>query len=217
MRVDRSISESDKIRLGIKVRATKLRARKCPQLRPQLFFRGSLGIAGTIDIKHQLEFRQVVGVPRGINIVSLDKGDGSKCRPAGAARIELYVELVEPNDPIPKHPAELSGGRLWYLGSYSRNPIIVQPPIAQRSMRVLYWARWAGFGNNDVGPFSATCVADLQGAPLGQKALVDQDAGRKRFQSVIISSAVRELPDCSQQIDQLQENVAGLLELEEQG
>jgi hypothetical protein len=48
------------------------------------------------------------------------------------------------------------------LRSYTRNPIVLAPPMARVPMRVVYWARWAD-SSGDVGPFSATAVAWIEG------------------------------------------------------
>ena len=86
----------------------------------------------------------------------------SKSKPPGAARIELFVDLIPPDEPIPAHPGANHGGRPWYLRSYTRNPIVLAPPMARVPMRVVYWARWADSMGN-VGPFSATAAAWIEG------------------------------------------------------
>ena len=131
-----------------------------------------------------------------LSIVSVDKGNGGRAKPSGVARVELFVELVDKDEPIPTHPTQLSGGRLWYVGSFTKNPIIVDVPIPSQPMRVVYWARWAGHRNNDVGPFSQTCETDLQAAKIGAKALCDYSAGQRRAQRIVDHvSHARVMPD----------------------
>ena len=138
IRVDQTIDSLDKSSLGIKERPQSLRASKCPQTRPRLFFRGTLGIPGTPGVRHHLEFRQAWGLSERSKIVSVDKGNGGRASRA-VLRVELFVELVGEGEPIPTHPTELSGGRLWYVGSFTKNPIIVDVPIPSQPMRVVYW------------------------------------------------------------------------------
>jgi hypothetical protein len=110
-------------------------------------------------------------------------------------RLELFVELVEPEAKVPEHPAQLSGGRMWYLRSYTRSPIHVEFPTANQPMRVVYWARWADAKGN-VGPFCRTVVARVEGWDGGGRALPSFMEGRERQQRIVITSAMKELPDC---------------------
>ena len=84
----------------------------------------------------------------------------------GRARLELFVDLVPLNEPIPAHPGERSGGRLWYLRSFTTSRFEVDFPrlvVGDRPvpMRVAYWGRWAD-STGGVGPFSQTCVSPLE-------------------------------------------------------
>jgi hypothetical protein len=105
---------------------------------------------------HELDFRAL---------------DFSAARPAGAARLELFVDLVAPEDPVPNHPWARYGGQggqggqgAWYLRSYTRSPIVLAPPMATVPMLVVYWGRWADSAGN-VGPFCATVVSRIEGGP----------------------------------------------------
>ena len=118
-----------------------------PLAAPKLRFVRARHEGGAVPV-HELEF----SVPL----------TNSRSRPSWAARIELFVDLVSPDEPIPKHPGANQGGRPWYLRSYRRNPIVLVPPIAREPMRVVYWARWADAAG-EVGPFSATAVGWVEG------------------------------------------------------
>ena len=83
-------------------------------------------------------------------------------KPEGAVRLELFVDLVLTDEPIPARPGANHGGRPWYLRSYTRSPIVLAPPMASVPMRVVYWGRWADSVGN-VGPFSATAVGWIEG------------------------------------------------------
>jgi hypothetical protein len=96
---------------------------------------------------HELEFRAL---------------DGAGARPAGAARLELFVGLIPPDEPVPKHPAYVSALRPWYWRSFTRSPIVLVPPMARVPMRVVYWGRWADTTGND-GPFSSTVAGWVEG------------------------------------------------------
>jgi hypothetical protein len=86
-------------------------------------------------------------------------------RPTGAVRLELFVDLLHPDEEIPPHPGANHGGRPWYLRSFSRSPIKLSPPMTRQPMRVVYWGRWADSMGN-VGPFSATAVGWVEGASM---------------------------------------------------
>jgi hypothetical protein len=77
-------------------------------------------------------------------------------------RLELFVDLIPPDEPIPAYPAANHGGRPWYLRSYTRSPIVIAPPMPRVPMRVVYWGRWADSTGN-VGPFSATAAGWIEG------------------------------------------------------
>jgi hypothetical protein len=124
--------------------------------------------------------------------------------------VELFVELLNENEPVPRDPGELSGGRLWYLRSYTRGPIEAEFPIANRPMRVVYWARWVGM-KGDVGPFSQTCVAEFEGPIMPLKAIVDQTIARRRSQTVIVTTARMELPEPTRKIEPQPEAAKRLL------
>jgi hypothetical protein len=117
---------------------------------PRLWFVRARHDTNSPQPMHELKFRSL---------------DGMKAKAAGAARLELFVDLVHPDDPVPAHPGaslNISGGRPWYLRSYTRSPIVLVPPMARVPMRVVYWGRWAD-SCGGVGPFSKTVVAWVEG------------------------------------------------------
>jgi hypothetical protein len=145
-----------------------LRSRECPQEAPDLEFVRALHRSGETPM-HELRFRA--------------RAAYTKAKPEGAVRIELFVDLIPPNEPIPARPGANHGGRPWYLRSFTRNPIVLAPPMARVPMRVVYWARWADSTGN-VGPFSATASAWIEGGsqewlPGAQRALATGEFGRR--------------------------------------
>jgi hypothetical protein len=125
----------------------------CPQEPPRLRFVRALHQAGASPM-HELSFTSY---------------DLNRARPEGAVRLELFVDLVAPDEPVPAHPGANHGGRPWYLCSFTRSPIVLAPPMPRVPMRVLYWGRWAGSGSGpgNVGPFSATAAGWIEGGTHG--------------------------------------------------
>jgi hypothetical protein len=157
IRANDRIDRVAKGRLGIDERPTKLKQRKCPDEMPMLrFVRASSG-GPTMEPKHELAFHARH---------RLGESMIPKAKPPGAERLELFVDLVPPDEPIPKFPGQNHGGRPWYLRSFTRTPFTVKPPMSRVPMRVVYWARWADTVGN-VGPFSATVVGTVEGAANG--------------------------------------------------
>lgn len=133
------------VRLGMRERVARPRA--CPQEPPKLAFVRALHAGNGDAPRHELTFRAM---------------QWGKTKPEGAARLELFVDLVRPGEAIPAHPGANHGGRPWYLRSYTRSPIVVAPPMTRTAMRVVYWGRWADSTGN-VGPFSSTAVGWIEG------------------------------------------------------
>ncbi|MEM8782504.1 MAG: hypothetical protein AAGE65_06550 [Planctomycetota bacterium] len=86
--------------------------------------------------------------------------DGSGM-PAGVARLELFVELVPPDEAVPDRPGG-SGYGCHYLRSFVKSPVVLTPPLADRPMRVVYWGRWAD-ARGEVGPMSAAAAGWVEG------------------------------------------------------
>jgi hypothetical protein len=175
IRADGSISHKDKVALRITERPTKLGKRKCPISPPVLRYLYGIDAIGAKPGIHALEFREL-------------NTQGTSMKPAGAARLDLYFDLVPPGDPrgIPEHPAE----RGWpkFLRSFTSTPLEVEFPVCRSGpMLVVYWARWADAKGN-TGPFSETCVARVEGwtAP----ALPAGPAARRRGGPVLEAQGV---------------------------
>lgn len=141
------INATAKFDLGLRVRSAKAKQLPCPQEPPRLQFVRALHEGGGATPVHELSFSAM---------------ERSHSKPAGAVRLELFVDLVPPEENIPAHPAANLGSRPWYLRSYTRSPIRLVPPMARVPMRVVYWARWAD-SSGAVGPFSATATAWIEG------------------------------------------------------
>ncbi len=183
LRADESLTDDDRISLNLRQRPQRLQQRECPQVAPILKFRGSTspgaGVRGVVGGegggRHILEFMN-----------DFDRASGAK--PHGAARLELFVELVPPEmaaeGRVPAHPAQLSGGRLWYLRSFTTRRFEVEFPVMEDGtpMLVVYWGRWAD-AKGGVGPFSRPCAAQIEGwrsSAVAARALPGRgDAGRR--------------------------------------
>lgn len=158
IRMNTRISSAMKLSLTIKERPTRLKRQTCPMEPPRLQFSRVLHREVGSMPMHELEFS---ALNAGIR----------KTKPEGAVRIELFVDLVPPDEPIPTHPGGNHGGRPWYLRSYTRSPIVLFPPMARVPMRVVYWARWADSTGN-TGPFSATVAGWVEGGNISRPAVV---------------------------------------------
>lgn len=146
IRANPNLDEATKFCLHIRPRTEKPKALRCPKEAPELrFVRAHHEGSGAAPM-HELSFYA---------------NDGSS-KPAGAVRVELFVDLIPPDEPVPAHPGATSNSRPWYLRSYTRSPIKLNPPMANVPMRVVYWARWADSVGN-VGPFSKTAVGWIEG------------------------------------------------------
>src|SRR5687768_882135 len=146
VRLNKRIDAASKILLGIRERTSKPKMLSCPPEPPRLRFVRALHESGASPM-HELSFHAF---------------DWSRSRPEGAVRLELFVDLIPPEERIPSHPGANQGGRPWYLRSYTRSPIVLAPPMPRVPMRILYWGRWADSAGG-VGPFSATCAGWIEG------------------------------------------------------
>lgn len=201
IRANRKISAADKWMIGIKDRPTRLRPRTCPQTQPTMRLMstapGSPMARGTLVI----EF--------GDRWEKLGRG-----RPKGAARLEYFAILVPPGTPIPDAPKKRNGLTLGYERAYTRSPIKVKPPVSDAPMQVVCFGRWAG-NVGEPGPFSKPLLAGFVGCSSAFSALpAPQNAGaepQRIGQTVTITSARRELPDCVEMIDTLRAESSRLL------
>lgn len=201
IRANRKISEIDKWTIGMKDRSTRLRPRTCPQTRPMMRLvsakPGSPMAPGTLVIQFCDRWEKL-----------------TRSRPEGATRLEYFAILVAPGAPIPDEPKLSNGLTLGYGGSYTRSPIEVKPPMSDAPMQVVCWGRWAA-NAGEPGPFSKPLLAGFVGYSTGFSALpAPRSAGaepERIGQTVIITSARRELPDCVETIDTLRAESSRLL------
>jgi len=151
IRANRQISSADKIGVCVKERSKRLRPRTCPQTAPRLKF-----VSTTLPD----------GSPSGTHILRYHDGfgPGSRAKPDGAVRIELFADLVAPDEPVPEFPGQYPTGRPTYVRSFSKNPIEVPYPEPTTPMLLCYWARWAD-ASGDVGPWSKTLITRVWGGP----------------------------------------------------
>lgn len=141
------LDAATKMSLGIHPRKEKPKVIPCPQEPPRLRFVRALHEGNGATPMHELSFMSL---------------DCHRAKPAGAVRLELFADLVPPEEPIPAHPGANLSSRPWYLRSFTRSPIVLVPPMPRVPMRVVYWARWADSMGN-VGPFSATAAGWIEG------------------------------------------------------
>lgn len=172
---EESLTPVDRMILNLHERPQKLKTRSCPQIAPVLRFIGAThghasDLHGGGGARHILEY---------IN----DFDYASSAKPHGSTRMELFVELVPVGQAVPSHPGQRSGGRLWYLRSYSTSRFEVDFPVLNDGTPalVVYWGRWAD-ARGGFGPFSKTCVARVEGGSLPQ--LVHLGTNRPAIASV---------------------------------
>jgi hypothetical protein len=146
VRADDSLDAATKVALGMSPQRAEPRTTTVPNEPPSVEFVRAIHEAGATPV-HELNFSAI---------------DGRKTRPDGATRLELFVDLIMPDEPIPAFPGANHGTRPWYLRSYNKSPLRLQPPMPRVPMRVVYWGRWADAAGN-VGPFSATAVGWIEG------------------------------------------------------
>ena len=202
IRANPDVDASKKTLLRLKGRPERLRRGRLCDDPPVLRFMGTGdGTCGDVGIGngsgvHVLELRSCVQS----NIRHRALGIQRRMKPDGATRAEVFVELVPPGAPMPRHPAQLTG-RPWYLGSFSTSRIEVRFPIPSEPMLVVYWARWADEKGN-VSRFSQTCVAgwagDAQRSRCALPAAVAGEAPRIETKVVYVQVSRSEpaaLPD----------------------
>ena len=149
IRVNGRITTGRKLDLGINERPKKLGRRTVPFAAPTLEYLGVPPRDGLNTGRHLIRFGQWTELVY-------------ERKPKGADRIEIFVDLVAPNAPIPQFPGQYLGGRPWYLGSFTKSPCKVDHPKPPVPMLVVYWGRWAD-KHGKVGPFSQTCQARVEG------------------------------------------------------
>jgi hypothetical protein len=173
IRVNRQIDPLAKSRLRIKQRSDRPKRRTCPETPPKLSFVE----ANVIEGVHVIRFRDPFGKK------------SSDAKPAGARCMELYYDLVPPDEPIPQRPGERTGGHKLYLRSFTRSPLTIRHPKCDKPMRLVYWGCWVDAAGEQ-GPFSRTLVTRVDGDHL----YLPQSKQERREQTVIITSGHRALP-----------------------
>ena len=172
------LTPSDRLALNINERPAKLNRRECPDLAPVLVFKGST-TPDSYGGKHILEYRNDFGM-----------GQETGAKPRGAARLEVFVELVPPElasaGRIPQRPGDLRGGSLWYLRSYTTSRFEVRFPVMADGSPalVVYWGRWAD-AKGGVGPFSKVCVARTEGGTALPIGLPGKQSTQIRVEQVV--------------------------------
>lgn len=156
IRANPAVTTAMKITIGMRERAERSRGKTCPQEPPRLTFARALHGSHSATPMHELRFSAL--------------HEFNNAKPDGAVRLELFVDLIPPDAPIPNHPGDNHGGRAWYLRSYTRSPIVLAPPLARVPMRVIYWARWADSTGN-VGPFCAAAAGWVEGGNVSRHGL----------------------------------------------
>ncbi len=118
-------------------------------------------------------------------------------RPRGAVRLELFVELVPPDDRVPERPGG-SGYGCHYLRSYVKSPVVLTPPLAERPMRVVYWGRWAD-SSGGVGPMSRAAAGWVEGGShhLMGLSVGDGQAEPRRVEAERLAREAARLPRLS--------------------
>jgi hypothetical protein len=189
IRANRKISDIDKMLVRVKEQPKRKKKRSCPDKAPILRYRGPLDTGGPGSHRHVLEYADADMY-----------GKTTIKKPDGAVRIELCVELVPQGTArVPKHPAELTG-RPWHLRSYTTSTMVVEFPMPSEPMLVVYWGRWADSKGN-VGPYSKTCVARVEGWSngAGAAALPEEYEARRVETKIVFIQTPYALTDQSMQ------------------
>lgn len=186
IRANPDLDDVKKKILRLKPRPKKLKDRKCPQNPPELMFLGTgdgvafeAGIGNGSGV-HVLQWRANSSRYAG----DRETGQWRRARPDGATRMELFVDLVPMGQPIPRHPAELTG-RPWYLGSFTTSRMEVHFPIPSEPMLVVYWGRWAD-AKGRVGRFSRTCTARVEGWTQNARPALPQGSESPRIETKVV-------------------------------
>ncbi|MGC4033525.1 MAG: hypothetical protein QM754_17695 [Tepidisphaeraceae bacterium] len=135
IRANPAIDSTSKFILGMRDRAKPRPADGPPTDAPRLWFTRAI--------------HETAGVPE--HVLEFGHRDAGG-RPPGVARIEIFADLIPADADPNRHYREGSVGRPVYLRSYTKSPVRLVPPLAEKPMRVVYFARWADAGG-EVGPF----------------------------------------------------------------
>ena len=156
IKLNAGISDQLKIDLGVRPQHTMRQSRECPKNEPWLAFLGS-----TPGVDH-LRFAAAAG-------------SGSRAKPYGAARLELWRAYTLPGEALPK----VSEAAL--VGSFTKSKMLVNQDLAQieQGKRPTYYARWAGFSDNkgpNVSAWSPPCSMASAARAASEAAHADERA-----------------------------------------
>lgn len=179
LRADPNVPSIDKELIGVYEKPAILGKRKIPKRAPVLTYHGP-GVEAPLGPGVENNATGTRSLIWGTHILKFhtDLGTGTRAKPTGVTRVEVFVDLVPPSTKIPTHPAERTG-RAWYLRSFTTSRMEVEFPMPAQPMLVVYWARWAS-ATGEVGRFSRTCIARQEGWTSNPAALIErkQLAGR---------------------------------------
>lgn len=169
IRANQGISDQAKIDIGIRPRKRGLTRRNCPQTSPRL------GLVAATPGQFTLSFTD--------SIVT-----DAKYKPFGATRLELFAMVIEVGDEAPASPmvpgegapAGATANWAWYVGSFTKNPIVVRQPAPLRPMLAVYWGRWASH-RGEVGPWSLALPTMIVGR-CAQSPTAQQGDGQQQQQ-----------------------------------
>lgn len=96
VRMNESVDAGVRAELGIVTRPKRLKSRACPKEPPVLVFVRALHEGRGAYPMHELSFYAA---------------NWNRARPEGAVRLELFIDLVPPDERIPAHPGANQSGR----------------------------------------------------------------------------------------------------------
>ena len=162
IRANEQISAADKVVVGVREKPARLGKRDCPQTRPVLQLVAGKRGWQLCNNRHLIRFADAAR-------------PHIQAKPDGAARLELWVDVIPIGELAPDAPSQRFGAHPLYLRSYSRSPIDVDYPKFAGPVQVCYWGRWAS-ATGETGPFSRTLAVPVD-AFATQPALPDRTSG----------------------------------------
>jgi hypothetical protein len=127
IRLNRGITDGDKLGIGVRPINTSHRRRNAPQTSPLL------KIIGATPGEHTMRYND-------------SNTPSSAAKPFGAACLQLFMAVTERGE-----AARIADAK--FVGSYTRNLFAVAHEPADGGKTATYWGRWAG-RRGDVGPWS---------------------------------------------------------------
>jgi hypothetical protein len=136
------VSDAAKINIGVIPHSGTMSRRTCPQSAPLLKF------IGTTPGRHMITFSDTYSPT-------------SRKKPFCAVRLELFMMMTDPTEPVPMSYDETAPGSS-YLRSYTRSRMQIAHPQPAKPMLITYFARWAD-STGEVGPFSLALPTTIVG------------------------------------------------------